>query len=291
MRLSLLPVFLLSGCCAVQPAPDRPDESSAAQPSSIEIMSFNIRYGTARDGEHAWPNRRELVAARIEGQQPDVLAIQEALDFQLDELASTLKGYRKLGQHREGGTRGEFSGLYVAEDRWQVLNWGEFWLSPTPDQVGVAGWDAALPRMAVWADLAPVNGGAQIRVYGTHYDHRGKLARAESSALIVAHAAEVAGAVVVTGDFNAIESSAALSPYFSNGFRSAMSELHPADSRGTFNSWSDPTGGRRIDHLLVRGAQPTRAEILSGRVGELFPSDHDAVVADFDYPVAAPSEE
>ena len=36
----------------------------AAQ-SPITVMTFNIRYGTANDGAHAWPNRREHVIATI----------------------------------------------------------------------------------------------------------------------------------------------------------------------------------------------------------------------------------
>ena len=27
----------------------------------LNVMSFNIRYDTAKDGENSWPNRRELV--------------------------------------------------------------------------------------------------------------------------------------------------------------------------------------------------------------------------------------
>ena len=89
----------------------------AAQESpELRVMTFNIRYGTADDGDHVWPNRRHLVAQIIAREAPDVLAIQEALAFQLDELAPSLEGYVKLGQHRDGGTGGEFSGLYVRTD-------------------------------------------------------------------------------------------------------------------------------------------------------------------------------
>lgn len=282
MRLFLLLCLSLPVACSAPGSKSSDEEANSAKVATVlEVMSFNIRYGTARDGDHVWPNRRALVADRIDQVQPDVLALQEALDFQLEELKPSLDQYVKLGQHRDGGTQGEFSGLYVDQSRWSVVDWGEFWLSPTPDEVGSSGWDAALPRMAVWADLQSREGGQRVRVYGTHYDHRGQRARAESSDLIVEHAAAFDGPVVVTGDFNALESSAALKPYFREGFRSAMSELHPADSRGTFNGWKDESGGRRIDHLLYRGLVPHTAEIFSGRVGELFPSDHDAIVATF----------
>ncbi|MFC1662333.1 endonuclease/exonuclease/phosphatase family protein, partial [Gemmatimonadota bacterium] len=142
-------------------------------------MTFNIRYGSAEDGPNSWPARRGLVGDIISRHTPDVLAIQEGLPFQLDDLGNVLNGYRKLGQHRDGGLEGEFSGLYVNEDQVRVTRWGEFWLSPTPDSVGKRGWDAALPRMAVWVDIETRPGGELVRVYGTHFDHRGQQARLE----------------------------------------------------------------------------------------------------------------
>lgn len=254
--------------------------ADAQQGESLTVMSFNIRYGTASDGDHAWPARRALVAERISAISPDVLAIQEGLDFQLEELKETLAGYTKLGQHREGGTRGEFSGLYVRDATVELLGWGELWLSPEPDTVGSKGWDAALPRMAVWADVQSRAGGRALRVYGTHYDHRGASARLESSRLLLRDAANQP-AVVITGDFNATEESAPMQAFFAAGWKSAVRVLLPNDTRGTFNGFRDPTGGRRIDHLMYRGLEPSSAQILGGRMGELFPSDHDAVVAEF----------
>jgi len=251
-----------------------------AEGEALTVMSFNIRYGTAADGDHVWPARRDLVAERIASVAPDVLAIQEGLDFQLLELAEVLSGYTKLGQHRDGGTGGEFSGLYVRESTVELLAWGEMWLSPTPELVASRGWDAALPRMAVWADVQSRSGGRALRIYGTHYDHRGAEARLASSHLILSDAFNQP-AVVVTGDFNAMEGSAPMQVFFQRGWLSAVRELHPEDTRGTFNGFRDPSGGRRIDHLMYRGVQAVSAQILGGRLGDLFPSDHDAVVARF----------
>jgi hypothetical protein len=31
----------------------------------IKVMSFNIRYATAPDGENSWPHRRGLVIGRV----------------------------------------------------------------------------------------------------------------------------------------------------------------------------------------------------------------------------------
>ncbi|MGD8363154.1 MAG: endonuclease, partial [Gemmatimonadota bacterium] len=93
MKLPLaLLAFLLS---AMQASPVRQEPSD-----ELVLMTFNIRYGTAEDGLNAWVNRRSLVAEIIRRESPDVLAIQEGLAFQLEDLGNVLKGYRKLGQHR-----------------------------------------------------------------------------------------------------------------------------------------------------------------------------------------------
>jgi endonuclease/exonuclease/phosphatase family metal-dependent hydrolase len=242
-------------------------------------MTFNIRYGAADDGENSWPFRRSLVAETIRRASPDVLAIQEALAFQLNDLSQALEGYQKLGQHRDGGLQGEFSGLYVRTDRVRILDWGELWLSLTPDSVGSVGWDAALPRMAVWADLQLVGGSGALRVYGTHFDHRGAQARLESARLLLAHAHEAPPAVFL-GDFNADEEAEPILAFVREGYRSAVLKVHPGIDLGTFNGFRDPSGGRRIDHILVDPKLEIRAAaILPAEEEGAWPSDHFPVTA------------
>ncbi len=268
------PFCLLTLMVALTPgvlSPQSPD-------ANLRLMTFNIRYGSADDGPNSWPNRRKLVGDIIDQHSPDVLAIQEGLAFQLEDLAEVLDGYRKLGQHRDGGLEGEFSGLYVEESRVGVIRWGEFWLSPTPHAQGSKGWDAALPRMAVWADVENRASGDTIRVYGTHFDHQGETARLESARLISRHAEDGPPAVVL-GDLNAGERSNPLGVFFQHGFESAFLKLHPASETGTFNGFQDPSGGDRIDHILLGpGLEPRRAEIIGGPVNGVWPSDHFPVV-------------
>jgi endonuclease/exonuclease/phosphatase family metal-dependent hydrolase len=245
----------------------------------IRLMTFNIRYGAADDGPNSWPNRRELVADLIRREAPDVLAIQEGLAFQLEELAEALLGYRKLGQHRDGGLEGEFSGLYVRVESVEVLAWGEFWLSATPGTVRSVGWDAALPRMAVWADVSMPGDGNTLRVYGTHYDHRGARARAESSRLLLEHATAGPPAVFM-GDFNAPEEAEPITLFLNRGFRSAVLVSDPNVEIGTFNGFLDAGGGRRIDHILVGPEfRIESAAILPAPDGGPWPSDHYPVTA------------
>ena len=76
---------------------------TAAPPDAaveLRVMSFNIRYGTANDGENSWPSRNQLVLDVIAiTTTPDILGIQEALAFQLDEL---IAGFGWLSHDRCG---------------------------------------------------------------------------------------------------------------------------------------------------------------------------------------------
>jgi endonuclease/exonuclease/phosphatase family metal-dependent hydrolase len=66
-------------------------------------MSFNIRYGTAEDGENRWKRRKPLIIERIMAFDPDLLGLQECRD---DEQAlyirSNLPEYVFYGVQRGG---------------------------------------------------------------------------------------------------------------------------------------------------------------------------------------------
>jgi len=254
----------------------------------LRIMSFNIRYGTAKDGDDRWEMRRDFLMEVIEDFEPDVLGVQEGLDFQMAQLRERFPGLRQIGQHRGGGTSGEFSGLLVDEARLAIEAWGELWLSPTPEQVASKGWDAALPRMATWAVLrdrtAPA--GARFLAVGTHFDHRGEKARLESARLIVSRVAEIrdewGAPVVILGDLNAGEDSAPLAALREAGYTDSFRVAHPDTTDvGTFSGFRGKTTGAKIDHVLCGpGWRLESADILRPRRDDgRCPSDHEPVVA------------
>jgi endonuclease/exonuclease/phosphatase family metal-dependent hydrolase len=74
-------------------------QTPAAQPRDpLTVMTFNIRYGTANDGENRWANRREFLYDVIRTENPDLLGLQEALDGQIQEIISrhpVLRGRRR----------------------------------------------------------------------------------------------------------------------------------------------------------------------------------------------------
>src|SRR3990172_10949185 len=92
-------------------------ESSGAG-LEVSVMTFNIRYGTANDGENRWENRRKLVFSVIRKCDADVIGLQEALGFQIDEICKAVPRYAKIGVGRDDGkTKGEHSAILYRSDR------------------------------------------------------------------------------------------------------------------------------------------------------------------------------
>lgn len=237
--------------------------ASAEEPAQgdLRVMSFNIRFGTARDGENHWDKRKEKVVETIRAFSPDLLGTQECIGFQRDYLAEHIPEYGSLGVGRDdGGDKGEMMAVFYKKDRFEKLDSGHFWLSETPDQVGSKSWDSSLPRMATWLKLQDKRqpDAQPILFINTHFDHIGKSARLESARLLRRQIEELGKgcSTVITGDFNAAEASPPYNALF--GAESPVVDtyraMHPERLRneGTFSGFkAGRTEGGRIDWIAV----------------------------------------
>jgi endonuclease/exonuclease/phosphatase family metal-dependent hydrolase len=286
-----LPIALLAALCSLS-APGQTDK----QTLDVRVMSYNIRYGTAQDGENHWDKRKEFLVETIKAFNPDLLGTQETLGFQRDYLAAKLAGYEALGVGRDdGGETGEMTALYFKRERFEKIDGGHFWLSETPDKPGSKSWDTALTRMVTWVKLSDRRQpkAKPLIFFNTHFDHRGQQARLESARLIRRRVTDVAAQcrVIVTGDFNAGEDSPPYRALFgtednsASPLRDAYRLLHPARKadEGTFSNFKvGAVSGQRIDWIgfsadwQVLAASIDRSE-REGRT----PSDHFAVTAIF----------
>ena len=85
-----------------------------------------------------------------------------------------------------------------------MLEWGNFWLSSTPDIPSI-GWDAACTRTATWALLKDKKTKEKFYYVNTHLDHVGKVARKEGLKLILEKIQKINldnFPLILTGDFN-----------------------------------------------------------------------------------------
>ena len=247
-----------------------PALAAAPAPEPLAVMSFNIRYGTANDGENHWTKRRDMLFAVMRTENPDLVGLQEALRFQIDEILAAVPGYAVVGVGRDDGkAAGEMSAILFRSD--------------------------ALPRRGERHVLVLRHaGGARLEVVGQpHHAHRivGPLRRSRrprvlslqpaprSPVAAVAreeHRAAAASAsrrarvpaepVIVTGDFNAGETNPALHVLVgaagavpATARRRAVRRHLPRrcirDEKevGTFTSFDfGQTTGEKIDYVLVQ---------------------------------------
>ncbi|WP_020475720.1 endonuclease/exonuclease/phosphatase family protein [Zavarzinella formosa] len=288
MNRALLPA-LFAMIASLLPSPLLLADDKTAD---IKVMSFNVRYGTAKDGDNHWDKRKDFLADTVKAFGPDLLGTQETLGFQRDFLAEKLTGYEFMGLGRDDGKeKGEMMAIYWKKDRFEKTDGGHFWLSETPEKAGSKSWDTSLPRMATWVRLKDKTGGKPILWVNTHFDHIGKVARVESAKLIRARLATLGKdcSLIVTGDFNSGEGSDPYKALFDlrdkaespvlDSYRIAHPKREP--NEGTTTPFKPgPNKGSRIDWIGVSRDWKVAASSIdyTERDGRT-PSDHFPVTA------------
>ncbi len=259
------------------------------QGEPLTVMSFNIRYGTANDGENSWPNRNQLVMQVFEDRQASIVGVQEALAFQLNEITEAHPYYGVIGVGRDDGkTKGEYAAILYDTRAFAVDASGTFWLSDTPEVVASTSWGNSITRICTWARLIDRDSGAAVYVFNAHYDHRSQESREQGSRLILDR---IAGRthddpVVLLGDFNAGESNPATASLIDSGLLHTYREIHPEETAvGTFNGFRGDSDGEMIDHILVLpSVRVLDADIDRTNDNGRYPSDHDPVWATIELP-------
>ncbi|MDF1839500.1 MAG: alkaline phosphatase family protein [Planctomycetota bacterium] len=263
-----------------------------SQKTEVEVMTFNIRYGTANDGDNSWPKRNHLVMEVIHDMRPDVLGLQEALRFQLDEIRTQFPNYGEVGVGRDDGeTKGEYTAILYDRQRFDLYFDYTFWLSETPDGVASKSFGNRIPRICTVAFLRDRHTERSFAVYNTHWDHESQPSRVASANLIKLQIEAITSEVhwgqeksdphsnIVLGDFNAGEQNPAFLHLLKPNplpLKDTYRILHPgANNTGTFNAFQNKTAGQKIDAILVDSTWTTlQSGIYPTPEGQPNPSDH-----------------
>ncbi|MBQ0128382.1 MAG: endonuclease/exonuclease/phosphatase family protein [bacterium] len=253
--------------------------------ATVRYISYNIRYGTANDGDNSWEFRQSATKKMLENEQPTVFGLQEALPLQLDYIGDNFPQYSRVGVGRDDGKEaGEFMALFYRNDLYDLLDSGDFWLSETPD-TPTMGWDAACYRIVTWAKLKDVKTEKAFYAFNTHLDHVGQVAREQSILLIIKRINEIVEdetlPVFLSGDFNSDVSSPIFDP-----LKAVMSDsralLAAEQWEASFNYFGKPYDGNPlIDHIFYKNAEITDFRTLNGDYGKPYISDHYPIMAEF----------
>lgn len=305
--MQFIRVFVLVLLVLTLSLPTRAVASSERSEAKADLLvvSFNIRYGGANDGENNWDKRKDLACDVIRRQNADLIGLQEALRSQLDDIRAALPQYSEIGVGRDdGAAKGEYSAILYRKDRFDVNESGTFWLSDTPAVPGSITWGNACTRVCTWARFLPKSSGKAFYLFNTHLDHVSQPSREKGIALIASHLRDRKhpDPVLLTGDFN-VGAGNPVVRYLTGELQLDAANngpsknpvplvdtfrlLHRETSEvGTFHGFKGTTSNTKIDYILAQpGVEVLRADILHDHQDSRYPSDHFPITAAIRWPV------
>ena len=225
----------------------------------LVVGSYNIRNSNSGDTKNGngWERRCPVICDQVEWVGFDVFGLQEVKHNQLEDMLAGLPDYDYEGVGRDDGKQaGEYSPILYKKERFKKLEGGTFWISETPEKVGVKGWDAALPRICSYVHLQDKVTKKRFWFFNLHMDHIGVEARREGAKLIAKKITEMCGKepAFVSGDFNVDQHNEAYRTIINTGVLEDSYELAEKKfaTTGTFNSFdSNLFTESRIDHIFV----------------------------------------
>ncbi|MDC0278877.1 endonuclease/exonuclease/phosphatase family protein [bacterium] len=273
------------------------EQATAAKTANLRVMSFNIRNGKANDGDNSWLHRKQFTADVIRDAKLDLIGLQEAFRFQLNDLREQLPQFEEVGVGRDGGTEGEYSAILYRGDRFRAMASGTFWLSDTPE-VKSRHWGNRYLRICTWVRLRDKTSDSCFYLYNTHFDHQSQNARLKSAQLIAQriHDREHDDPFLLTGDFNADENNPVVRylkaqeptlPKSPITMVDTFRQLHPKEKLvGTGGGFEGRADGKKIDYIFAQpNAEMISASIIRTQREGRFPSDHSPVTAEVRLPM------
>lgn len=253
---------------------------SCKQSDELKVMSYNVRLEHMGDGDNAWPNRKEATIEMLEVIKPDVFGVQEALPQQVQYISEQAPLYKNVGVGRDDGVaKGEFMSIFWNTEVIEMIEWGTYWLSETPD-VPSYGWDAACRRTATWALMKDKRNGKHFYYVNTHLDHKGAEARRNGLMMVLERIATMnpdSYPMVLTGDFNVTPDDECLVE-LDKKMDSARKVAKVTDNKSSFNGWGKiaPEDSYLIDYIYVSGFKsvPEFRTITETFAGKPYISDH-----------------
>ncbi len=273
----------------------------SANATQITVGSYNIRVQTPDDrGANNWDNRRDYVARTVIDNGFDVVGFNEVKSGrQKSELMERLPQYSFSGWDGHEGwadtSETAIDLIGYRTDMFDLVDEGWYFLSR--DQANwECSWDNSSEhnvRHTSWAKLKVKETGEIFYFFCSHLDHQGNIARVLQAHLNYEKVWEIAGhyPTVFVGDQNSTTSRVNYLNLYKAGFTDAFSTVDDPvgqfgkDDPATDGQWNaDPSSGRRIDYIWVRGFNVDSYDHCTDKydLGAM-PSDHLAITAKLTY--------
>lgn len=255
----------------------------------LSVMSYNIRCGHCdNNNSNNWDSRKDMLLAVIQKHNPEILGLQEAVDFQLKYLLSNLPEYHYFGTGRNAD--GTDEGCYILYKRDVVtidsLHSGTKWFSSTPDVPGSNDMGDLYKRIVTFARFKMIQTNKKFYIFNTHLTYLDSLqVRYINFLSDIIKQRAVQDPFILTGDFNADEASLAMQQLHAN-FHTArlldtFRDVYPKNELSTFNFFTGKKDGRKIDYIFIEADhfQTVNASCDTTQLNGKYPSDHNAMTA------------
>ena len=277
--MALVLLLFLTGC-AGENGEEAADNNPTAPPR-YAVMTYNVLFDFPNPDYPPWSVRKEGVAENIMRHEPDLIGLQEPFLWQVQDILALTDGYRAI----HDGLYTDAAILYKA-DRFRIINFGSFWLSPTPGEPLSTGFGNFFPRICVWAVMYDLYSDTAFVFSVTHFDNTSPFQ--ETAAPLYVGYMDALGAnlpVIAVGDYNSRPGSEAygiLTQSLSDTFYMVESyEL--IGNEQEMASWNPDD---RIDHIFVGygdfAVHRWLADLTTYGDPPQPPSDHWPVVAEIE---------
>lgn len=252
--LGLLMAVLATGCGGGD-AEAEPEPTAAP----FSVMTYNVLCSFCGGGEYdSWDERKPYFKDIFARYDADLIGLQElSFGTEVDQMLELMPGYAGVYYAAVDSnlTYPDATVLYRTE-RFELLDSGQFWLSPTPDVPSSTGFaEQQLPRLVAWTKLRDLNSGQTLYFASTHVDNNSP-SQAKSAPLILERAAPWAAEapLVFLGDFNSKPATEAYQTL------TADAGFHFVNAQGIADEWVVDTNEEpapdypledRIDHIFL----------------------------------------
>jgi len=240
-----------------------------AYAQELSVITYNVRYLNSSDTNagNGWATRRTYFINLVNFQMPDLLGVQEAVQSQINDLESGLKGYGRIGVGRNDGKEsGEHSSIFYKKERMMLIDHGDFWLSDTPEKPSKGfpskGGSTQYYRICSWGKFIDKATCSYIYYFNTHMD-LDETNRQQSYYLIKKKIQEIVGTlnapIIISGDYNAVQTGDTYKLFYNSGFlydcyhrakqKFITNGTCPGFNAGSYSTVSGEL--RRIDHIFV----------------------------------------
>lgn len=264
---------------------------SQIAPAQHRILTANIRVALPEDDAkgRGWSARKDICMDVIKAHKPDIIALQEVIKVQAEDMRKAFPGYLLLGfegpemdVREEGYQLIAKNPIMFSKKRYDLIGAGTYWLSDKPLIGGSLSWETGRARHVNWVRLKDKKSGTQFRLVNTHLDHVTQVAREHQIKTIIEECAQYKPDFkqILAGDFNAGAENTVIKLLKTAGWKDTYAAVHGDTEPGfTAHSWDfkrfEKTGGRKIDFIFTLGGiQTLESEIIKDTIKGEYPSDH-----------------